>query len=91
MFCSGQELPLAATGLLDMIIIVLAGKNKPTASQLIRLLGPRKHMVRELIEYMQDKDGCLVDGFCLAGRKASVSETNLDTYPSDGSVPQELL
>eukprot|EP00904_Undaria_pinnatifida_P011183 jgi/Undpi1/7195/HiC_scaffold_22.g09669.m1 len=73
-----------------MFTIVLAGKNKPTASQLKRLLGARKHMVRDLIEYMQDKDGSLVNGLCLA-RKASVSETNLDTYPSDGSVPQELL
>eukprot|EP00904_Undaria_pinnatifida_P011236 jgi/Undpi1/7242/HiC_scaffold_22.g09715.m1 len=91
MFCYGQELPLAATGLLDMITIVLAGKNKPTASQLKRPLGSRKHMVRDLIEYMQDKDGSLVCGFCLARRKASVNETNLNTYPSDGSVPQELL
>ena len=47
-------------------------------------------MVRDLIKYMQEKDGSLVDGFCLS-RKASVSLTNLDTYPSDGSVPQELL
>ena len=47
-------------------------------------------MVRNLIEYMQDKDISLVNGFCLA-RKASDSETNLDRYPSDGSVPQDLL
>ena len=89
-FCYGQELPLAATGLLDMFTIELAGKNKPIASQLKRLLGARKHKVRDLIEYMQNEDGSLVDGFCLA-RKASVSETNLDTYSFDGSVPQELL
>ena len=89
--CSvGQELPLAATGLLDMFTIVLAGKNKSTASQLKRLVGARKHMVRDLIEYIQDKDGSLVNGFCLA-RKASVGKTNLDTYSSDGSAPQELL
>ena len=47
-------------------------------------------MVRDLIEYMQEKDGRILKGICLA-RKASVSETNLDMYPSDGSVPQELL
>ena len=89
-FCSGQELPLAATGLFDMFTIVLAGKNKPTASRLQRLLGARKHMVRDFIKYMQDKDISLVNGFCLAG-KASVSETSLDRYPSDGSVLQDLL
>ena len=89
--CSaGQELPLAATGLLDMSTIVLAGENKPTASQLELLLGARKHMVRDQIEYMQEKYGNLVNSFCLA-RKASVSETNLDTYSSDGGVPQKLL
>ena len=76
--CSvGQELPLS-------------GKNKPTASQLKRLLGDRKHVVRDLREYMQERDGSLVNGFCPA-QKASVSETSLDTYPSDGSVPQGLL
>ena len=68
----------------------LAGKIKPTTSQLKRLLGARKHMVRDLIEYMPDKDGSLVKDF-VSRRKASVSETDLDTYPSDGSVPQELL
>ena len=47
-------------------------------------------MVQYLMKYMQDKDGSLVNGCCLA-RKPSVSETNLDTYPSDWSVPQELL
>ena len=47
-------------------------------------------MVQDLTEYMQEKDGSLVNVFCLS-RNASVSETNLDTYPSDGSVPQELL
>ena len=47
-------------------------------------------MLGDLIEYMQEKYGSLVNGFSLA-RKASVSEINLDTYPSDRSVPQELL
>ena len=47
-------------------------------------------MVRDLIQYMQEEDGSLVNGFCHA-RKASVSKTNVDTYPFDGSVPQELL
>ena len=89
--CSvGKELPLAATGLLDMITIVLAGKGKPTGSQLKRLLGARKHMVRDLVEYMQDRDANLVSGFTL-GREASMSEANLDTYPCDGGVPPELL
>lgn len=89
--CSvGQELPLATTGLLDMFTIVLAGRSKPLASQLKRSLGARKHMVRDLVEYMQDKEGSLVDGFSLA-RQASVSKANLDTHPSDGSVLQELL
>ena len=74
----GQELPLAPTGLLDMFTIVLAGNNKPTSSQLKRLLRAREHMVRDLIEYMQEKDGRLVTGFFIA-RQASVSETNLDT------------
>ena len=43
-----QELPLAATGLLDMFTIVLTGKNKPTAPQLKQLLEARKHMVQGL-------------------------------------------
>ena len=89
--CSvGEELPLAATGLLDMITIVLAGKRKPTESQLKQLLGARKNMVRDLIDYTQDKNGNVVDGFTLA-RKASMNEANLETCPCDGSVPPELV
>ncbi|CAN0433077.1 unnamed protein product, partial [Laminaria digitata] len=89
--CSvAQELPLAATGLMDMISTVLAGKGKPTESQLKRLLGARKHMVRDLIDYMQDKDANLVNDFSLA-RKATMSEANLDAYPCDGGVPPEIL
>ena len=67
-----------------------AGKNKAIASQMKRLLGARKHMVRDLIEYTQEKDSSFFNGFYLA-RKASVSENNLDTYRSDGGVVQELL
>ena len=49
--CSdGDELPLAATGLLDMITIVLAWKRKPTESKFKRLMGGRKHIVRDLID-----------------------------------------
>jgi hypothetical protein len=89
--CSvGQELPLAATGLLDMISMVLARKGKPTESQLKRLLGARKHVVRDLIDYMQDKDANLVNCFRFA-RKASICEVNLDTYPCDGGVPPDIL
>ena len=88
--CSvGEQLPLAATVLLDMITIVLAGKRKPTESQLKRLLGARKHGARPFA-YTKDKDGNLVNGFTLA-RKASTSEANLETYPCDGSVSPELL
>ena len=83
-------MPLAATGLLDMIAIVLAGKRKPTESQPKRLLGARKNMLRDLIDYTQDKYGNVVNGFTLA-RKASMSKANLETYPCDGSVPPELL
>lgn len=89
--CSvGKKLPLAATGVLDILTVVLAGKGKPTGSQLERLLGARKHMVRGLTEYMQDKDANLASGFTLA-REASMSEANLDIYPCDGGVPPELL
>ena len=60
------------------------------------LINERAHATRTAPHFAADSfhlcqlDGSLVNGFCLA-RKASVSETNLDTYPSDGSVPQELL
>ena len=54
-------------------------------------------MVRNLIDYFphhidytQDKDGNLVNGFTLA-RKASMSKANLETHPCDWSVPPELL
>ena len=69
---------------------MLAGKNKTIASQMKRVLGARKHMVRDLIEYMQEKDDSFVNGFCLA-RKASVSQNSLDTYLSGESFSQELL
>ena len=61
--------------------------NWVTAETLTR--GP-KHIVRDLIEYMKDKDGSVVNGFCLA-RKSSIGEANVDTHPSDGSIPQDLL
>ena len=89
--CSvGEELPLAATGLLHMTTIVLAGKGKPTESQLKGLLGARKHIVRDVIDYQEDKDDHLVNGFTLA-RKASMNEVIFETYPCDGGVPPKLL
>ena len=39
---------------------------------------------------MEDDGSHLVCGFQLA-REAAFSQPNLDTYPSDGSVPEELL
>ena len=83
-------MPLAATGLLDMITIVLAGKRKPTESQLKRLLGARKNMMRDLIDYKKYNYGNVAKGFTLA-HKASTSKANLDTYRCDGSVPPEVL
>lgn len=47
-------------------------------------------MVRDLIDYMNDVDGRLVNGFG-PGRKSSVGEANVDKYASDESFPQGLL
>ncbi|CAM9569145.1 unnamed protein product, partial [Ectocarpus sp. 4 AP-2014] len=47
-----NELPLEVTGLPDMITVVLAGKQKPKLSDLGRLLGARKSIIRDIIDYM---------------------------------------
>ncbi|CAN0022133.1 unnamed protein product, partial [Ectocarpus sp. 6 AP-2014] len=85
-----NELPLAATGLLDMITVVLAGKKKPKPSDLGRLLGARKSMIRAIIDYTLDKEDKLVVGFPVA-KSLPLSEENLDSYSEDGSIPKVLL
>ncbi|CAN0573763.1 unnamed protein product, partial [Laminaria digitata] len=61
--CSvAKQLPLAAAALLDMFTVVLVGNHKPTTSQLRRLLGARKGMVRDLVDYVVDKNNHLVGG-----------------------------
>ncbi|MEP2263383.1 MAG: hypothetical protein ABJI00_18375 [Paracoccaceae bacterium] len=82
---------MAATDLLDMFTIKLAGKHRPTAPQLKLLLivGARQTVVGDLIKYMKDGN-ILVCKFQLA-REAAFSQPNIDTYPSDGSVPEEVL
>ncbi|CAN0076546.1 unnamed protein product, partial [Ectocarpus sp. 13 AM-2016] len=57
------ELPLAATGLLDMITVVLAGKKKPKTSDLGRLLGARKSMIRDISTTCSTKKRNLSSGF----------------------------
>ncbi|CAN0563683.1 unnamed protein product, partial [Ectocarpus sp. 12 AP-2014] len=84
------ELPLAATGLLDMITVVLAGKKKPKPFDLGRLLGARKSMIRNIIDYMLDKEEKLVVGFPLA-KSLPISEENLDSYSENGAIPNVLL
>ncbi|CAM9698129.1 unnamed protein product, partial [Ectocarpus fasciculatus] len=84
------ELPLAATGLLDMITVVLAGEKKPKPSDLGRLLGARKSMIRDIIDYMLDKEEKLVVGFPLA-KSLPISEENLDSYSENGAIPKVLL
>ncbi|CAB1114899.1 unnamed protein product [Ectocarpus sp. CCAP 1310/34] len=81
------ELPLAATGLLDMITVVLAGKKKPKTSDLGRLLGARKSMIRDIIDYMLDKEEKLVVGFPLA-KSLPISEEKLDSYSENGAIPR---
>ncbi|CAN0377719.1 unnamed protein product, partial [Laminaria digitata] len=89
--CSvAKQLPLAAAGLLDMFTVVLVGNHKPTTSQLRRLLGARKGMVRGLVDYFVDKNNHLVRGFQHA-RQASVSQENIDTYPDELEVPSVLM
>lgn len=58
-----QVLPLAATGLLDMITVVLVGKTKPTAGQLKKYLGARKEMVRNWVNHVMDRDRTLIVGY----------------------------
>lgn len=52
--------------MLDMITVVLAGKRKPKIGELGRLLGARKTVIRDTIEYMQSDD--LIVGFPIARR-----------------------
>ncbi|CAM9280867.1 unnamed protein product, partial [Ectocarpus sp. 12 AP-2014] len=85
-----NELPLAVTGLLDMIAVVSAGKKKPRPSDLGRLLGARKSMIRDMIDYMLDKEDKLVIGFPLA-KSLPLSEENLDSYSEDGAIPKVLV
>ena len=59
--------PLAENGWVDMTTIVLAEKRSQLPySQVERSPGTRKHMVRYLIGYTQDKNVNLVNGFTLA-------------------------
>lgn len=85
-----EELPMAATGLLDMFTVILVGRRKPSPAQLARLLGARKHMVPDMIHYMTDELNVLIGEFALA-KKACVNHANLDSYPEDGSVPADLI
>lgn len=74
-----------------MITVVLAGKKKPTKpSDLGRLLGARKSMIRDIIDCMVDKDDQLVVGFPLA-KSVPVGEENLDPYCENGAVPKVFL
>lgn len=89
--CSvATELPLAESGLLDMITVILTGSRVPTEEQLRRLLGARKQVIADLISYMQDEENELVLGFPLS-RGMEVNEASLDTFDDDGSVPPTLL
>lgn len=44
-----DKLPVAVAALLDMFTVILVGNHKPTKSQLAKLLGARKGMVRDLV------------------------------------------
>ena len=84
----GKELPLAAADLLDMITVVFAGKKKPKVGELGRLLGARKTMIYDTIQYMQSND--LIVGFPIARRLPFNRETgNLNTFPA-GGIPTEF-
>lgn len=82
----GKELPLAAADLLDMITVVFAGKKKPKVGELGRLLGARKTMIYDTIQYMQSND--LIVGFPIA-RRLPFNRENLNTFPA-GGIPKEL-
>ncbi|CAN0572860.1 unnamed protein product, partial [Laminaria digitata] len=56
---NSNTLPLAPAGLLDTFTVVLVGNHNPTTSQLRRLLGARKGMVRGLVDYFVDKNNHL--------------------------------
>ncbi|CAN0090627.1 unnamed protein product, partial [Ectocarpus sp. 12 AP-2014] len=85
-----NELPLAVTGLLDMITVVSAGNEKPRPPDLGRLLGARKSMIRDIIDYMLDEEDKLVVGFPVA-KSLPLSEENLDSYSEDGAIPKVFL
>ncbi|CAN0534723.1 unnamed protein product, partial [Laminaria digitata] len=70
--------------------VVLVGNHKPTTSQLRRLLGARKGMIRDLVDCVVVKNNHLVRGFQHA-RQASVSQENIDTYPDELEVPSVLM
>ena len=82
----GKELPLAAADLLDMTTVVLAGKKKPKVGELGRLLGARKTMIHDIIQYMRSND--LIVGFPIA-RRLPFNRENLNTFPA-GGIPKEL-
>ncbi|CAB1107564.1 unnamed protein product [Ectocarpus sp. CCAP 1310/34] len=83
-----NELPLAVTGLVDMITVVLAGKKKRRPSDLGRLLGARKSMIKDTINYMLKVK--LVVSSPLA-KYLPFSEESLDSYSEDGAIPKVLL
>ena len=85
-----RTLPLAASGLLDMITVVLVGKTKPTRAQLKRYLGARKPMIRAWVDHLIDRERTLIVGYP-STEDVQISNEALDTYHADGRVPEELF
>ena len=78
------ELPLAATDVLDMMTVVLAGKKKPKSKELDRLFGARKGMISDVVHHALRTD--LVLGFDIV-KDLQINEENLASFPEAGMPP----
>ncbi|CBJ31141.1 conserved unknown protein [Ectocarpus siliculosus] len=82
-------LPACDTDIAGSFTCALVG-CKPNLAQLRRLLGARRQMVQDLLDFQLDRDNRLVGQHTLA-RQAQLAPENLDGYSNDGSIPKAVL
>ncbi|CAN0140099.1 unnamed protein product [Ectocarpus sp. 12 AP-2014] len=83
------RLPACDTDIAGSFTCALVG-CKPNLAQLRRLLGARRQMVQDLLDFQLCRDNRLVGQHTLA-RQAQLAPENLDGYSNDGSIPKAVL
>ncbi|CAN0159521.1 unnamed protein product, partial [Ectocarpus sp. 12 AP-2014] len=82
------RLPACDTNIAGSFTCAVVG-CKPNLAQLRRLLGARRQMVQNLLDFYLDKNRHSVGEHTLA-RQAQLAPENLNGYSTDGSIPKAL-